>query len=69
MARWDLRWEERTHRIPVKDAPPRVCFTGHVLTDTQLDPFEAFWTCPNCQHDMHDIGGTTYDETQLTEGL
>lgn len=64
MARWDLRWEERTHRKGTV-----ICFTGHVLADTQLDPFEAFWTCPNCQHDMHDIGGTTYDETQLTNQL
>lgn len=64
MAKWTMWRETRTHRVGTTE-----CFTGLVIIDARIDPFEAFWTCPNCQHDMHDIGGTTYDETQLTEDL
>lgn len=65
MARWTMWRETRTHLVGNTE-----CFAGLVIIDARIDPtFEAFWTCPNCQHDMHDIGGTTYDETDLTNDL
>ena len=71
MARWTLAREKRLHKIPATaKTPSRVCFEGVVIVDASHGRFyEAFWTCPECQHDMHDVGGTTYDDTQLPNDL